>query len=122
MFFVYSTLSTDVKYTIYGDAVNDMPKIERVIEIKGGANVAGKNLVTPSGVVTEVSGDDADLLSAHPVFQRHVKNGFMKIERYNADPDKVSSDMTGRDDSAPLTDNDFNEDSAPIAAKKGRRK
>lgn len=73
MHYVFSTISTDVKYTFYGQSANDMPAIEHTITIKGGANVATKNLITPRGVMTAVEDADIDMLNTHPVFLRHKK-------------------------------------------------
>lgn len=107
MFYVFSTVSTSVKIAVYGEAVNDMPAIKHVITIEGGANVINKKLITPKGVMTEVSDSDADALNQNPVFQRYVKGGFMKIEKKSHDPEKVASGMESRDNSAPLTPGDY---------------
>ncbi|OCJ20015.1 hypothetical protein [Serratia sp. 14-2641] len=122
MFYVFSTLSTDVDYTIYGEAVNDMPTIERQITIKGGANVATKNLITPKGVMTTVEDADLELLRAHPVFIMHEKNGFVTVEQKAHDPEKVATNMEARDNSAPLTDGDFAEGEAPAGSKGAKKK
>lgn len=122
MFYVFSTLSTDVAYTIYGEAVNDMPTIERQIVINGGANVATKNLITPKGVMTTIEDADLELLRAHPVFIMHEKNGFVTVEDKAHDPEKVATNMEARDESAPLTDGDFKEGEAPTTSKSAKKK
>jgi len=122
MFYVFSTLSTDVDYTVYGESVNDLPTIEKRITIKGGANVATKHLITPKGVMTAVEDAEFDILSAHPVFQMHKKNGFITVEKKAADPEKVASNMTARDESAPLTEGDFIEEDAPTTSKGSKKK
>lgn len=113
MFYVFSTMSTDVAYAVYGEKVNDMPTIERQIVINGGANVATKNLITPRGVMTSVSDEDMELLSADPVFQMHKQNGFIAVEKKAADPEKVAAGMEARDQSAQLETGDFEEGKEP---------
>lgn len=122
MFYVFSTMSTDVDYTIYGEAVNDMPTIERRITINGGANVATKRLITPRGVMTPVEDADLEILNAHPIFIMHQKNGFITVEKKSHDPDEVATNMKARDESAPLTDGDFKEGEAPTSVKGTKKK
>lgn len=122
MFYVFSTLSTDVDYTVYGESINDLPTIEKRITIQGGANVATKHLITPKGVMTVVEDADFDILNAHPVFLMHQKNGFITVETKAANPEKVATNMTARDESAPLTADDFNEDEVPTTSKGSKKK
>lgn len=110
---VYSTISTDVSYTFYGEKTNDMPSVKNVIVINGGANVAKKNLETPRGVATKITDEEAELLSGHPVFRRHLENGFVQLEATSVDPERAAADMTPADNSAPLTDSDFDQEDEP---------
>lgn len=105
--YVYSTLTADNRYTFYGNGGGDLKIAEKDILIKGGTGIANKNLVTPIGVVTKVSDDEAEALRQHPVFQMHLANGFVVIENKKHDPEKIASDgMVIADDSAPLTEAD----------------
>lgn len=124
MYHAYSTMSTDVAYTFYSDTkVNDLPEVLKTIVVAGGANVAKKNLETPRGVITSLSDEDAELLSTHPVFQRHQKNGFVVLDKSRRDPEKVSAaQMEAADKSAPLTDADFSGDDDPKPTTKKSRK
>jgi hypothetical protein len=122
--YVFSTLASDMNYTLYVNGGGDMPVKERAIFIKGGTGVANDRLITPQGVMTEIEEEDIPVLQSNQVFQLHEKNGFVKIEKRSADPEKVASDMNRKDNSAPLTDADYNEDdpaSTIKVATKGRR-
>lgn len=88
-YYVYSTLSNDNNY---GGVL-----------IRGKANVANKNIITPLGVATKVDGSQLEVLKASHVFNLHQENGFITVEKFKEDADKVASDMTGRDASAPET-------------------
>ncbi len=108
--YVFSTLATDVNYAFYSPGGGDIPTKDRHIHIKGGTGVANDRLITPLGVMTEIDEEDIPALEGHPVFQIHMKNGFVKIEKKKADPEKVASEMNIKEPSAPLTDADFQED------------
>lgn len=105
--YVFSTLATDMNYTVYDQGGGDMPVKKLQVHIKGGAGVANDRIITPLGVMTEIEDEDIPHLEANPVFQLHKKNGFVKIEKKKADPEKVAADMNRRDNSAPLTDADY---------------
>lgn len=77
------------------------------ITIKGGANVVSKNLITPRGICTPVTAEDLKLLEENKVFQRHVKRGFITVEKSKAKADTVAKNMTAKDESAPKTPSDF---------------
>ena len=104
--FIYSTLTSDMTYAVYRQGENDLPEVDKKVYVKGGANLANKNLITPKGVVTEVSDEDLALLEANELFQRHKKNGFIIVSQTQADPEKVAQDMTAQDDSAPIREDD----------------
>jgi hypothetical protein len=106
--YIYSTLTGAVKYNTYAqDDGAALPRVIRSVLIKGGANLADKNLVTPKGVMTEITEEQLADLREISVFQLHEKNGFIKIETSNRDIEKTVSDMQARDESAPLTPDDF---------------
>ncbi|ENU3061690.1 hypothetical protein MLT67_12195 [Escherichia coli] len=105
--YIYSTLTGSQAYQVYQKGGGDLPIAERAILVAGGANLADKNFITPKGVVTTVSDEDLALLEQNPVFQLHKSNGFIVVEAKPAPVEKVVSDMEARDESAPLTENDF---------------
>ena len=107
--YVFSTITADVAYTGYkpmreGQQVN---VVEHSVLIKGGANVADGNFVTPEGVVTEISEEDLAHCMANPVFKLHMENGFIKVDKKDQKIEKAVSDMVKRDESAPLTEDDY---------------
>ena len=110
MFYVFSTLTCDTNYCIYGNQTNrDVAIAKKKILIHGGHGVANKHVYTPMGVMTEVSEEDMKLLEADVHFQNHVKDGFIKVEKKKADTAKVAADMEQKDGSAPLTPQDYEE-------------
>lgn len=115
--YVYSTLSTDVEYALWSKPAGDLPVVERTVLIKGGANVANDRVVTPYGIATNVSDEELELLNGNEVFNLHKKNGFITVSKKSEDPEKVATDMTGRDASAPLVPQDFPEGEAPTTGK-----
>lgn len=114
--YVYSTASCDNSYAIYeplknGDSIHKVKKVNGKplkMLIKGGSNVADKNLVTPYGVVTEVESDLFEALEQNSAFQRHIKNGYIAVSKTRKEKEKVvAKDMEKKDKSAPKTDDDF---------------
>lgn len=111
--FIYSTLSADNIYAAYVAGGADLPMVERQVLIRGGANVPDKRLVTPRGVVTEVTEDDYEhVLKPNHVFNLHVDNGFIQVSKTRSDPEVAAADMTSRDEASPLVPEDFEADSA----------
>jgi rRNA maturation endonuclease Nob1 len=115
-------MTSDVKYTYWQSnpgGINTKKEITSKdhVLIKGGHGVAQRQnhggLVTPQGVVTEVSDVELEFLKKDEVFQTHMKHGFVKIltpaasKIAEAKPEKVSKDMPQADKAAPLTDKDF---------------
>ena len=105
--YVYSTLSAPVRYSFYLQGGNDIPREERGILIRGGANVADKNFITPRGVQTMISAEEYALLKENKLFKTHVENGYITVEEKSVDIDKIDSDMETRDESSPLVPEDF---------------
>ena len=106
--YVYSTATASTAYTIWNEvAPGGIPSPKRSITINGGANLADKSLVTPYGVVTKISSEDLALLENNRHFQQHVDAGFIMYSKNKEDPNKVASDMVGRDKSAPLVPQDY---------------
>lgn len=105
--FVYSTLASDVKYTNHEAGGADLPRPVFEVLIRGGAGVANDRLITPLGVVTEITDQQLEQLQQNPVFQIHRNNGFVTVQSRSVDIEKVVADMTGRDNSAPLIEADI---------------
>jgi len=61
MYYVYSTLATDMRYVQY-KASTTPAVIEHEVLIVGKANVATKHLITPRGIVTNVKDEDYEIL------------------------------------------------------------
>lgn len=118
--FIYSTLSNDQAYTQYVKGT-EVPQVEHTINIAGKANVAGKHFLTPLGMVTEITEEDLAILKGNQMFQIHEANGFITYSNTKADPDTVASDMTGRDASAPLVEQDFENEKVEAPVSNGRR-
>lgn len=110
--YVYSTLSCDTKYTNYRQGGGDLKVATGGVLIRGGANMASHHLVTPKGVCTPVTEAQLQILDNDPIFERHKQNGFIKIERKEIKLADAVSDMVGRDESAPITPDDYNADDA----------
>lgn len=110
--YVYSTLAADTRYTVYAKTVSDLPVASNGVLIKGGAGVANKHFVTHRGTVTEVTDEELALLESNPVFKRHVAGGYVSVDKKRVDVEKVVSDMTGRDVSAPIVPQDYDAEQA----------
>lgn len=111
--YVYSTLSSDMNYTNHAQGGADLPQALPPVFVKGGAGVANDRLITPRGVATEITEEQAEYLRANPLFQLHESNGYVQISADNVDPDKAAADMTGRDNSAPIVPQDLPADQQP---------
>jgi hypothetical protein len=109
MAYVYSTLTNDQIYTLWRPAKEEgKPNVAiKKVQIKGGHGRMGKNLVTPLGVVTEVTDEELDALQKCTAFADHVKAGFIRVEKKKSEPEKVASTMEGKDASAQKTPSDF---------------
>lgn len=108
--YVFSTLTSDMMYRTYGEGGGDVLVVDKEVFVKGGSNLPDKRLITPYGVMTEVSEEDYALLEANEVFKLHKANGFITVRDKPADAEKVATDMETRDQSAPLVDADFTEE------------
>lgn len=109
MKYVYSTGTTNVEYNAFTvPPKGNIPQRIRRVVVRGGANVANKNFITPKGVVTKISDEDADFLLQNDSFKRHVKAGFVVMSNYLVDADGVAvNDLEPKDRSAPKTPGDF---------------
>ena len=107
--YVYSTLTNDQIYTLWNcDPQAQKPNVAlKKVQIKGGHGRMGKNLVTPLGIVTEVTDEELEALNKISSFRKHVEKGFLKVDKKNVDPEKAASTMEGKDESAQKTPADF---------------
>jgi hypothetical protein len=106
--YVFSTLTGGHDYTIYDPNPEGVNNVIRTIRVKGGANLADRRtLLTPTGVATKLTDDEYEALQQSPVFQRHLKRGFIHVSQVEADPERVAADMETRDESSPITPADF---------------
>lgn len=109
--YVYSTLSNDQAYVQWGkssDKDGGPLRRDNTIVIRGKANVFDKEkFVTQKGVVTPVSNEELARLRTNKAFQRHLEAGYIKIENHREEPQKVAKSMTGKDQSAQLTADDY---------------
>lgn len=111
--YIYSTSSSDQRITLYKNKVQPGEKMARAavvtqsVFIKGKANIMDpKTMITPRGVVTEVSDLELELLEGNKTFQKMVKDGFMYIERgakQEKPVEKVVENMQKKDKSAQPT-------------------
>lgn len=118
--YVFSTLSNDnlyVNHRAADDAENDIREAISVrdhvgvehagVLIKGKANVIDGRLVTPRGVMTQVSDEQLSYLESNLHFGLHRKNGFVTVAKKPEDPEKIAADLIGRDTSAQLEPSDY---------------
>lgn len=106
--YVYSTLAAPMDYTAYRPGGADLPLVDSVVRIEGGANIPDKYMRMPNGaVVTPVSEEELEALKANQTFLLHQKNGFITVRDKEVDGEVAAADMEGRDRSAPLVDADF---------------
>lgn len=110
--YVFSTLSTGTTYVEYHPrAENDLPRAKKKFPIRGGANVITKGLITPLGVMTPVTDEDYEILKTIPLFQMHMKKGFIRVEDAAYHPERVAADMSGRAEDAQMVEADLDPDS-----------
>jgi hypothetical protein len=110
--YIYSTSSSDNEFRFFNRSPDGKPIPNGGIVIRGGANVANKNFITPRGVVTTVSEEVLERLKTHPVFQRMVDKGFLSHRNDKVDPEKQAAEMATRDLSAQAVDEDFESEGA----------
>jgi len=108
MKYVCSKLASDNRYALWKDESelpNDLPQIDKSVLIKGGSGVANKNVITPYGIVTEITDEQCEFLEKNEAFKRHKERGFVKIlaKHPHDQTEKVAADLADDEGSAPLT-------------------
>lgn len=106
--YVISRLAAGMEYDLYDlKTANGIPRLTETVAVKGGSDVADKKtLVTPVGVVTEVTKKQVELLKANPVFKKHLDNGVVEIMDKLPNVEKAAADLD-KDASAPATPADY---------------
>lgn len=106
--YVISRLAAGVDYELYDlKTPNGLPRLIETVTVKGGSDVADKKtLVTPLGVVTEITKKQAELLKKNPVFEIHQSNGVVEILDKLPDVEKEAANLD-KDDSAPVTPENY---------------
>lgn len=122
MNYVYSTLTCDNAYTVYEKTTGGLTIPKAEVVINGGTGLANKHLITPLGMVTNITDDELAMLKENPVFIEHVKNGFLIVQEGGKaeDAEKVASDMSTDSGSSPLTEQDVAETNVEPAKKKSK--
>ena len=113
MKYVISTLTDDTRYTNWRHTSGINMPVGDVL-VRGGAGralVDGSRTVTPKGVQTEVSDEDAAFLADHPHFLEHKKRGFVEIHDRSQVPDRAAKEMATDEGSRPRTQADVKADS-----------
>lgn len=106
--YIISRLASGVDYTFYAKGPNNKQIRQGSITINGGAGVANKKtLVTPQGVVTQVTADQLKKLRTNMLFKEHEDGGFVRVlDKDPRDADKEAIGMA-RDESDQLTPGDY---------------
>lgn len=110
---VASTLTSDVRYTLWKSTPGGVNTAATHVLVRGGHGVAHRRenngIDTPIGILTSVTDDQLELLKADEVFQTHQKNGFVRIIETDrkVEPEKAAKDLEQREPSAPFDDSDF---------------
>lgn len=105
--FITSRMAAGVEYAFYKKTANGANIVDKTIIINGGSDVINKKtLITPTGVVTEISKDDLDLLYTNPVFKKHLEEGYLTINDNEKAADKAG-DKLEKDKSSQIVPEDY---------------
>lgn len=106
---ILSTLTSAQNVAITKKAANGAIQIVKRIHINGGANVADRRtLITPQGIVTELSDEDYNLLISTDFYKRQEKAGFLRpVESKDAAEDTKKAGMKRKDKSSQKTEADY---------------
>lgn len=108
---ILSTLSAPQKVCLTKKSDNGATVIVKEITIKGGANVIDKrSLMTPQGIVTELTDEDFALLKQTRFYQRMEARGHIRpVETKEQAEDTKKAGMKKKDKGAQKTEKDFTE-------------
>ena len=106
--YIISTMSQGRDYVFYESREDKgcvVSKEVARISIKGGQGGADrKTLITPEGgVITEVSDAQLELLKTHPLFNKHLADGFVYIGGSENNAKAAVKDMEQNDAGAQMT-------------------
>ena len=120
---ILSTLTEPQTVAITKKADNGALVIVKRIHINGGANkIDRRTLVTPQGVVTELTDADFELLKQTDFYQRMEKRGHIRpVETKDAAEDTKKAGMKAKDKSAQKTEADYGEGEKPVVGKKAEK-
>ena len=121
---ILSTLTAPQNVVLTRKTDNGALEIVKTIALNGGANVIDRRtLVTPQGVITELSDDDFDLLEQTAFYKRMKSRGFLRpVEAKETAEDTKKAGMEKKDNSAQKTEEDFPDEETKPVNSKGRRK
>lgn len=119
---ILSTLTSAQSVVITEKSANGALHIVKRIHINGGANVADrKTLITPQGVVTELTDEDYALLITTDFYKRQERAGFLRpVESKDAAEDTKKAGMKKRDKSSQKTEADYKD--SDVKVKTGKPK
>lgn len=104
--YILSKLANSQVYTLYAQGINGVNIPSVSVEIKGGADVTDKNLVTPDGVITKITAEQLDILKQNKDFQNHLEHGHIKYFATNPNIEREAPKME-KDKSKQLTPSDY---------------
>ena len=121
---ILSTLTAPQDVVLTKKTDNGALSVVKTITLKGGANVIDRRtLVTPQGVITELSDDDFDLLEQTAFYKRMKSRGFLRpVETKDTAEDTKKAGMERKDNSAQKTEEDFPDEETKPVSSKGRKK
>ena len=108
MAFITSRVSASNDYVLEWTSANGMKKAKRTFHVNGGADVINKKtLLTPSGVITEISDDELEALKKNdPLFCFHLNNNTLVIRGTEKEAEKAKTELE-KDKSSQLTPEDY---------------
>ena len=123
MAFITSASAAPHDYVVeWEQGPNNVRKPKRTIHINGGSDVINKRtLITPRGVVTEVTEKDIEDLKKDPLFIFHLNNGFLEISGTEKEANKAEKDLE-KDKSAQITPDDYENGNEKKEIRKSTRK
>lgn len=121
---ILSTLTAPQDVVLTKKTDNGALVAVKTITLKGGANVIDRHtLVTPQGVITELSDADFEMLKKTAFYKRMESRGFIRpVEAKEAAEDTKKAGMEEKDKSAQKTEEDFPDEETKPVNSKGRKK